>query len=66
MARCSVCGKSETVMKVVCAECAERSCANCKYHVYVECLDLMLCRNIGGMSGALKATDYCSRYKEEE
>ena len=66
MARCCVCGKSEPVMKVICAECADRSCANCRYKVYIECLDLMLCRNIGGMSGSLKATDYCSRYKEEE
>ena len=63
MAKCCKCGKSEPVMKVICSECAERICANCKYHVYFEKLDLLMCRNLGGLSGNLRATDYCSRFR---
>ena len=66
MANCCKCGKSEPVMKVICSACAEHICANCKYHVYFEKLDLLMCRNLGGLSGNLKATDYCSRFREEE
>lgn len=70
MANCKYCGKRYTAMEVVCKDCTENmeSVVYCKDCIYgcTHQTGVIECCVMEGITGDVKATDFCSRGRTEE